>query len=188
MTDTENTRLDASPDRQEATKATAPKTKTSHSLLKNGLKLHLKKRNGYKSVLSRSNEDLSSQKSNGEPQMVEPTCEGNSSCSGSPTGDSWFNTWPERCDKLKSADCSPEHNVNTQNGNSTTHNKLTFNEALKNISLAYSPVTRKLHLVEDLNNCDLTSKESQLDNNKVRNSSLCDNKVSFKGFANQYIN
>lgn len=179
MTDTENTRLDASSDRQDGTKRTAPKTKTSHSLLKNGLKLHLKKRNGYKSVLSRSNEDLSSQKLNGEPQTEEPPWEGKTSCSGSPTGDSWFNTWPERCDKVKSADCSPEHNVNTQNGNSTTYNKLTFNEALKNISLAYSPVTRKLHLVEDLNNCDLISKESQLDNNRVKNCSLSDNKVSF---------
>lgn len=82
----------------------------------------------------------------------------------SPTNDMWFKTWPERCDKIKINELSPDSptktivpNVgkNTQKGHNNcdvgtnnVKNKLTLNEALQNISLAYSPVTKQLHLVE----------------------------------------
>lgn len=82
----------------------------------------------------------------------------------SPTNDMWFKTWPERCDKIKSNELSPDSSTktivpnigkNTQKGhsncdvgNNNIKNKLTLNEALQNISLAYSPVTKQLHLVE----------------------------------------
>lgn len=82
----------------------------------------------------------------------------------SPTQELWFKTWPERYDKLKS-DCSPDDTMSTNSSkatnthftsetcdislrNGTVKNKLTLNEALQNISLAYSPVTKQLHLVE----------------------------------------
>ncbi|CAG9771053.1 unnamed protein product [Ceutorhynchus assimilis] len=160
----------------------------SKNILKNGFKLNLRKKNGYKSVLSKSTEDLSN-----ENLIFKSPVNGNegkgsiTSASpketplGSPTGDIWFNTWPERCDKVKSIDSSPEHpktqennNQNTQNGVEPNQlsNKLTLNEALKNISLAYSPVTRKLHLVEDLKNeQEYQHDKKDCDNNLYVNSS-----------------
>lgn len=81
--------------------------------------------------------------------------------SGSPPQSPWFKTWPERCDKVKNNENSTlnatsNSSQNTQvklkncdiveNGN--IKNKLTLSEALQNISLAYSPVTKQLHLVE----------------------------------------
>lgn len=75
----------------------------------------------------------------------------------SPNSDVWFKTWPEkRCDKLKT-DSTPESTspkkclkTNISNG-SSPNAKLTLNDALQNISLAYSPVTKQLHLVEKQN-------------------------------------
>ncbi|XP_023021601.1 TBC1 domain family member 12 [Leptinotarsa decemlineata] len=67
------------------------------------------------------------------------------------SSESWFRTWPERYDKLKSCNSSPVHNqANPYDGigNKNVKNKFTFNEALQNISLAYSPVTKQLHVVE----------------------------------------
>lgn len=75
--------------------------------------------------------------------------------------DMWFNTWPERYEK-------PKHNAETctsettdvalstsvsktcilNKTNKTENKKVTLNEALQNISLAYSPITKQLHLVE----------------------------------------
>lgn len=73
----------------------------------------------------------------------------------------WFKTWPERCDKTKNDSClentMSSNNGNTQVasqtcdislGNRNTKTKFTLNEALQNISLAYSPVTKQLHLVD----------------------------------------
>lgn len=71
----------------------------------------------------------------------------------SPTHDIWFNTWPERCDKLKidySGDNTTANDSNVKNG--ISKKKVTLNEALQNISLAYSPVTKQLHLIEQINN------------------------------------
>lgn len=79
----------------------------------------------------------------------------------SPTHELWFKTWPERCDKLKTehADSAVSDSVSNSNriANDTTphftngiSNKVTLNEALQNISLAYSPVTKQLHLVEKI--------------------------------------
>lgn len=78
------------------------------------------------------------------------------------TTESWFKTWPERCDKQKSNETSPANSpvisptkikntqskLNCDNLVQNTNNKVTLNEALKNISLAYSPVTKQLHLIE----------------------------------------
>ncbi|KAJ8936046.1 hypothetical protein NQ318_018395 [Aromia moschata] len=90
----------------------------------------------------------------------------NSPSQSPPLCDLWFKTWPERCDKLKSDDSrddasdSPIKNTpNTHNTHvnsldcdtlkkSNIKNKFTLNEALQNISLAYSPVTKQLHLIE----------------------------------------
>lgn len=79
----------------------------------------------------------------------------------SPTYDFWFNTWPERCLKV---DYSGDNTVSNSLSNSNretivdTHLKngiskktVTLNEALQNISLAYSPVTKQLHLIEQVN-------------------------------------
>ncbi|KAL1517333.1 hypothetical protein ABEB36_001108 [Hypothenemus hampei] len=136
--------------------ANALRTKQpNNKFLKNGFKLNLKKKNGYKTILSRSNEDISIEKplSNDEEIVTEQEVENRKpSPSGSPTSENWFNTWPERCDKVKSLDSNSEQlkssDLNTQNEN-LSNNKLTLNEALRNISLAYSPVTKKLHLLED---------------------------------------
>ncbi|CAG9861897.1 unnamed protein product [Phyllotreta striolata] len=84
--------------------------------------------------------------------------------SPSPKSESWFKsfrTWPERYEKLKNLDnqsCSsksPSKCANTQEisncdrgDNLYIKNTLSFNEALQNISLAYSPITKQLHLVE----------------------------------------
>lgn len=81
----------------------------------------------------------------------------------SPTHDIWFNTWPERCDKLK-IDHSGENTISNSQASSNrdtimdpnlkngiTKKRVTLNEALQNISLAYSPVTKQLHLVEQIN-------------------------------------
>lgn len=179
MTDLENRRFDTSGERLIAKGTNAPKSK-GNNLLKNGFKLNLRKKNGYKTVLSKSNEDLSTHKESedGEhDQVLKEFSSKKGSPLGSPTTETWFNTWPERCDKVKGTESSPEHlepnNVNTQNAFS---NKLTLSEALKNISLAYSPVTRKLHLVEDLNSTkhDIIT-ESQHDNKEIDD---CDNKLA----------
>ncbi|KAF5279768.1 hypothetical protein FQA39_LY05458 [Lamprigera yunnana] len=94
----------------------------------------------------------------------------------SPSQDMWFKTWPERYDKVKSDNnCETVNNSsNTQLAFSTcdkivdisgTNNKVTLNEALQNISLAYSPVTKQLHLLPqcDSNRCrsELNSPEKE---------------------------
>lgn len=177
MTDLENRRLDTSGERLIAKGTNAPKSKCNN-LLKNGFKLNLRKKNGYKTVLSKSNEDLSTHKDSEDrehDQILKECGSKKGSPLGSPTTETWFNTWPERCDKVKGIESSPEHlelnNVNTQNAFS---NKLTLSEALKNISLAYSPVTRKLHLVEDVNTTKNDITESQHDNKEIDD---CDNKL-----------
>lgn len=98
----------------------------------------------------------------------------------------WFKTWPERCDKIKNNDsssdpaentkCSKAQDLNTQtyancdspkNANKT---KLTFNEALQNISLAYSPITKQLHLVQKpSNNNDLASNNGKTPDIEIDN-------------------
>ncbi|KAB0796053.1 hypothetical protein PPYR_10114 [Photinus pyralis] len=72
----------------------------------------------------------------------------------SPSHEVWFKTWPERYDKVKpDNNCEIVNNHNTQLASSTcdkincANNKVTLNEALQNISLAYSPVTKQLHLL-----------------------------------------
>ncbi|KAF5269938.1 hypothetical protein FQR65_LT05737 [Abscondita terminalis] len=82
----------------------------------------------------------------------------------SPSQEMWFKTWPERYDKIKPENaCESINNCsNTQLASSTcdkivdissVNNKVTLNEALQNISLAYSPITKQLHLLpqDDLN-------------------------------------
>lgn len=76
----------------------------------------------------------------------------------SPSHEMWFKTWPERYDKVKpDNNCEIVNNRNTQLASSTcdkiadistVNNKVTLNEALQNISLAYSPVTKQLHLLQ----------------------------------------
>ncbi|KAJ8981383.1 hypothetical protein NQ317_002577 [Molorchus minor] len=109
----------------------------------------------------------------------------NTSPTHSPTNE-WFKTWPERCDKLKgdrddSSDSVVE--IKTQNTHTKSQtcdmknnskNTISLNEALQNISLAYSPVTKQLHLVEkpvDKSNENIETP----DNNKTFNKDLdCD--------------
>ncbi|XP_050301321.1 TBC1 domain family member 12-like [Anthonomus grandis grandis] len=155
-----------------------PQKSKCKNLLKNGFKLNLIRNGGYKSVLSKSSEDLSSHKllEQGEPvQKSYKECSSpktpKGSPLGSPTSETWFNTWPERYDKLKSVDSSPERtklpvadNQNTQTETSSiesnvANKQFTLNEALKNISLAYSPVTKKLHLVENIKVTDKNIEE-----------------------------
>lgn len=70
------------------------------------------------------------------------------------TSDLWFKTWPEkryekpRNDNCGSNDSSPTRSK-TFNNQLKSPNKLSFNEALQNISLAYSPITKQLHFVEN---------------------------------------
>ncbi|XP_017774103.1 PREDICTED: TBC1 domain family member 14-like [Nicrophorus vespilloides] len=64
----------------------------------------------------------------------------------SPTQDLWFKTWPERCEKIK---CNDAETSQTCDKIMTNQHKVTLNEALQNISLAYSPVTKQLHLVHN---------------------------------------
>ncbi|VEN52984.1 unnamed protein product [Callosobruchus maculatus] len=78
--------------------------------------------------------------------------------SSSASTEAWFKTWPERCDKIKINDGSPTKAspnksakdciLNPTQNDSPPRTKFTLNEALQNISLAYSPVTKQLHLVE----------------------------------------
>lgn len=77
----------------------------------------------------------------------------------SPTHEFWFKTWPERCDKLRtdnsgdntlSNSLSNSNTMDPQLKNGISKKKVTLNEALQNISLAYSPVTKQLHLVEQI--------------------------------------
>lgn len=70
----------------------------------------------------------------------------------------WFKTWPECCDKAK-----------LENGLAESHapekgsfNRLTLNEALKTISLAYSPVTKQLHYLPS--RCETEESDSVRDN------------------------
>ncbi|KAJ8911434.1 hypothetical protein NQ315_005967, partial [Exocentrus adspersus] len=90
-------------------------------------------------------------------------CDTDNTPPNSPTNDVWFKTWPERCDKLKSSDSNantcvkdvpnsctntPVKPNNSDLGANKINNKVTLHEALQSISLAYSPVTKQLHLVE----------------------------------------
>ncbi|XP_060535702.1 TBC1 domain family member 12-like [Cylas formicarius] len=113
-------------------------SKATKNVFRSNLKLSLGLKNGYKSIQSKSNEDLYGN----EIEPEEPR--GNVGDQDSPVHETWFKTWPERCDKIKSADSSPERDVYKFR----VGNRMTLNEALKNISLAYSPVTKKLHLIE----------------------------------------
>lgn len=78
----------------------------------------------------------------------------------------WFNTWPERAsDRLQKSvdvvDCSntqqQQRRINScdirsdncENTSKSVNNILTLNEALQSISLAYSPVTKQLHLIQN---------------------------------------
>ncbi|KAG5890140.1 hypothetical protein JTB14_027806 [Gonioctena quinquepunctata] len=81
---------------------------------------------------------------------------------GAASTELWFKTWPECCDKLKSSNSSPNHtqsNIHDSNDNKNIKNTLTFSEALQNISLAYSPVTKQLHLVEKPEISDRSAEE-----------------------------
>lgn len=122
----------------------------------------------------------------------------------SPVSDSWFKTWPERCDKQRSTEASPNHSpITTPTKNQNTHskfncdnlekntkNKVTLNEALKNISLAYSPVTKQLHLIEqpevankdtDYLDCTVEQLKSAQDNSNERtNSNDCFKKLGHR--------
>lgn len=83
----------------------------------------------------------------------------------SSASESWFKTWPERCDKQRSTETSPIHSpvttptktqdtqskINCDNLKKNNRNKISLNDALRNISLAYSPVTKQLHLIEKSN-------------------------------------
>lgn len=132
---------------------------------------------GYKDVPTTTNNDLRCQSL---PDSIDLELNGNldstKTCDNielsnnvktppsSPKNESWFKTWPERCDKLKSNETSPiysqaetpskhentqcKQNCDTLGNNINAKSKLTLNEALQNISLAYSPVTKQLHLVE----------------------------------------
>lgn len=110
------------------------------------------------------------------------------------TSDSWFKTWPERCDKQRSTETSPNNsavttpikNKNTQREfecdslEKNSKNKVTLNEALKNISLAYSPVTKQLHVIEKPDiSCKNIQNSGCNDLKKVENASEsavnCDN-------------
>lgn len=70
----------------------------------------------------------------------------------------WFNTWPERASDKKSVDVVDCSNTQQQcdtrsdkceNTSKSVNNILTLNEALQSISLAYSPVTKQLHLIQN---------------------------------------
>nr|CAH7765164.1 unnamed protein product [Callosobruchus chinensis] len=92
----------------------------------------------------------------------------NTLSSTSANTEAWFKTWPERCDKIKTNDGSPtktspsktaKHCISNQQANdSPARTRFTLNEALQNISLAYSPVTKQLHFVEKT---DSTKQESE---------------------------
>lgn len=114
----------------------------------------------------------------------------------------WFNTWPERCEKGENGKMSPRsynnHLLNNtrpiaskpcdnhqQQSNSTNAlnngKKVSLNEALQNISLAYSPVTKKLHLItrNNLNNSQqnneqegLLSQKNYIENTQQHNKNL----------------
>lgn len=92
----------------------------------------------------------------------------------SPTHEFWFKTWPERCDKVKS-DLSADNTLSNSLSSSTadqnlkngiSRKKVTLNEALQNISLAYSPVTKQLHLVEQISH--VKKEEKALEEQSVK--------------------
>lgn len=103
------------------------------------------------------------------------------------TSESWFKTWPERCDKQRSTESSPNNstvttpikNKNTLSKSNCDHvenninNKVSLNEALKNISLAYSPVTKQLHVIEKP---DVSSKN--IGNSELNDLKKIDNVIS----------
>ncbi|KAJ8962460.1 hypothetical protein NQ314_005722 [Rhamnusium bicolor] len=172
-----------------------------------GFKIHLLGQNGhYKDVSSSTNHDTRSQslpecldeninKLSGNLDLTD-NCDihnkllTHTSPPHSPTNDLWFKTWPERCDKLKSNDSSPENSMTkviTPNVRNNTHinyvncdnlegsnikNKFTLNEALQSISLAYSPVTKQLHLVEKPNPISDVIKTDVELNTKVGNGDI----------------
>lgn len=90
----------------------------------------------------------------------------------SPSSDLWFKTWPERYEKI-SCDNSDNSNVNVNKQvNGTVIDKIndsnfvsrknafkvTLNDALQTIPLAYSPVTKQLHYVDtNLNKSEAVS-------------------------------
>ncbi|KAK9887169.1 hypothetical protein WA026_020622 [Henosepilachna vigintioctopunctata] len=92
-----------------------------------------------------------------------------------PSAESWFKTWPERCDKVKSNETSPSNSLSNKCKLKNTpiskcdinipRNGLSLNEALQNISLAYSPITKQLHLVEN-SDCNTIDKVDTVSTNK----------------------
>ncbi|XP_022915918.2 TBC1 domain family member 14-like [Onthophagus taurus] len=122
-----------------------------------------------------------------------PTTDGDSPPVSPVFQDLWFKTWPERYDKLKTNDTDPVHSEgSSSNGylyatcSSTQKSpvvrkndvkKVTLNEALENISLAYSPITKQLHFVKK----DIveTSKVEESDDiiNKIEDNTLCPENV-----------
>lgn len=87
----------------------------------------------------------------------------------------WFKTWPERYDKVKNnvdmdnAEVISNNYTNTQitsrmcdktndNDIKNSNSRVTLNEALQNISLAYSPVTKQLHLLSNDKSLDKQNK------------------------------
>ncbi|XP_018322531.1 TBC1 domain family member 14 [Agrilus planipennis] len=119
----------------------------------------------------------------------------------SPNKESWFNSWPEkvsgyRITAVRAGDVKnlvksnsslyvsllPSNNQNEDCKNNT-HGKISLNDALQNISLAYSPVTRQLHLIES------NDKMEQKENNNVSSASLensdkCYQRTSNESFFN----
>lgn len=82
----------------------------------------------------------------------------------------WFKTWPE-CNKIidnptdeQISKISPSSSktcdtVDRSEQSNCKQNTFTLNEALQSISLAYSPVTKQLHLVQRDDNSDLMIEE-----------------------------
>lgn len=84
----------------------------------------------------------------------------------SPTSDLWFKTWPERNKNIETEE-TLSNNTSKINDNRSEQkckqNTFTLNEALQSISLAYSPVTKQLHYLENKNvekNVELPTEES----------------------------
>lgn len=103
----------------------------------------------------------------------------------SPSHELWFNTWPERCEKIKSDNGTTNNHSNTQIASNTcdkvvdignVNNKITFSEALQNISLAYSPITKQLHLLpqsEDVNNKINCNNKSEINSDPEKSNTCC---------------
>lgn len=88
----------------------------------------------------------------------------------STTNDAWFKTWPEkRYDKQRNDNSNEASKTKSKmiNNDATSINKLSFNDAIQNISLAYSPLTKQLHLIE--NNAIRKDEESHVVKGHKRN-------------------